>query len=33
VKTRGRNFGLLLKLDGRLKPVMHYSAYTRVEQG
>jgi hypothetical protein len=22
-----------LKLDGRSKPVMHYSAYTRVEQG
>jgi hypothetical protein len=24
---------LSLKLDGRSKPLMHYSAYTRVEQG
>jgi hypothetical protein len=25
--------GLSLKLDGRSEPIMHYSAYTRVEQG
>jgi hypothetical protein len=24
---------LSLKLDGRSEPIMHYSAYTRVEQG
>jgi hypothetical protein len=38
MKTQGRTHltsdsGLSLKLDGRSKPVMHYSAYTRVEQG
>jgi hypothetical protein len=38
MRTRSRTLltsdsGLWLKLDSRLKPFMHYSAYTRVEQG